>query len=116
MTTYTIRPATRLIAMLTALAMTQSVWARHEDPNKFFDSWQVKTLYQPGRFQLEREAKGSVMIYDHLSDGQVNKAMDDNFGRIENMMFTRIQVSDASETKSSSTRKSTGASDSQDCD
>jgi hypothetical protein len=108
MTTYTIRPATRLIAMLTALAMTQSVWARHEDPNKFFDSWQVKTLYQP--------AKGSVMIYDHLSDRQVNKAMDDNFGRIENMMFTRIQVSDASETKSSSTRKSTGASDSQDCD
>jgi len=116
MTAYTIQPATRLIAVVTALIMTQSVLARHEDPSKLFDSWQVKTLYQPGKFQLEREAKGSVMIYDRLSDSQVNKAMDANFGRIENMMFTRIQVSDASETKSSSNKKSVGASDSQDCD
>ena len=53
--------------------------------------YQVKRLFSPTPRMLEEEQAGRVFIYDSLMAPQVNAAMDSNFDRIENMMFTRIR-------------------------
>lgn len=54
------------------------------------DTWQERRLLQPSAAQLRQEHRGKVFIYDGLEQGTVQKAMDTNFDRIENMMFIRI--------------------------
>ena len=44
----------------------------------------------PSEITLKAEAKGRVMIYDGLTSKTISKAMDEQFNRIENMMFVRI--------------------------
>ena len=53
------------------------------------DSYQKRVLFSPGPEILRAEAAGRVMIYDGLRNRTVEKALDDQFGRIENMMFIR---------------------------
>ena len=53
------------------------------------DSYQKRVLFSPGPEILRAEAAGRVMIYDGLRNQTVEKALDDQFGRIENMMFIR---------------------------
>jgi hypothetical protein len=36
------------------------------------------------------ETRGGVYIYDSLEAGEVDAALDQHFGRIQNMMFIRI--------------------------
>jgi len=54
------------------------------------DSFQQNTLFNPSRGQLKVEARGRVMIYDGLDSETVERALDTQFERIENMMFVRI--------------------------
>ena len=53
-------------------------------------SWQKNRLLHPTAGQRQREASGRVFIYDGLEYGTVEQAMDQHFGRIQSMMFTRI--------------------------
>ena len=59
-------------------------------PAKAADSYQYKSLFTPSDFTLKAEAKGRIMIYDSLTSKTIDKAMDEQFDRIENMMFVRI--------------------------
>ena len=60
------------------------------------DSWQVKMLIDPTPAQLEMEqSRSRIMIYHGLKDVQVTSAMDDQFDRIEHMMFTGTVVTDS---------------------
>jgi hypothetical protein len=53
------------------------------------DSWQERMLYHPTPAQLEVEqSRDRVMFYHGLTDTQVAQAMDQQFERIEHMMFT----------------------------
>ncbi len=56
--------------------------------------WQVSMLFNPNEHQLEVEQKGRVMIYDGLYSAEVNQAMEQQFDRIEHMMFTNTIVTD----------------------
>ena len=60
------------------------------------DSWQEKMLFDPTPAQLETEKKRArIMIYHGLKDVQVTSAMEDQFDRIEHMMFTGTVVTDS---------------------
>ena len=54
------------------------------------DNFQIKTLLAPGKSTLQAESRGRVMIYDGLDEEVVDRALDEQFDRIEHMMFTRI--------------------------
>ena len=54
------------------------------------DSYQEKALFSPQQSLLLAEARGRIMIYDGLDSKVVDKAMDEQFDRIDNMMFIRI--------------------------
>lgn len=56
-----------------------------------YDIYQIKVLFNPSKSDLEAEAKGRVMIYDSLKNESVDKALNEQFGRIDHMMFVRTQ-------------------------
>ena len=56
-------------------------------PSQAYDEYQYKVLFSPTAEILEAETRGSVMIYDGLRYATVMRAMDEQFNRIENMMF-----------------------------
>ena len=68
-----------IISML--LVASSSVYAA--------DSYQLKVLFTPGDSNLQAETKGRVMIYDGLKSETVDLVMNEQFDRIENMMFVR---------------------------
>lgn len=51
------------------------------------DEYQQKVLFSPSPSVLAAEARGRVMIYDGLRYATVTRAMDEQYDRIENMMF-----------------------------
>ena len=56
------------------------------------DSYQMKVLFNPSENQLDAEARGHIMIYDGMQLAEVNRAMDEHYDRIENMMFVRTVI------------------------
>jgi len=58
------------------------------------DTWQVNRLYEPTLRQRQHEAQGDIVIYDGLDDTTVENVLDLHFARIQNMMFTRVVVTD----------------------
>ena len=59
-------------------------------PVHAMDSYQYKSLFTPSEFTLKAEAKGRIMIYDGMTSKTIDKAMNEQFDRIDNMMFVRI--------------------------
>ena len=59
-------------------------------------NFQHNALFNPGQLQLQAEAGGRVMIYDRLDNETVELALNDQFDRIENMMFVRTRHVQAS--------------------
>ena len=58
------------------------------------DNWQYNRLFNPSPINLEAEERGAVFIYDGLTDITVNQALNQQFDRIQNMMFTRTVITD----------------------
>ena len=54
------------------------------------ESWYRNQLLNPSAGQIKAEQRGRVAIYDGLHESTVDRALDSQFGRIENMMFVRV--------------------------
>lgn len=57
-------------------------------------NWQMRRLMEPTPSELAREAAGEVVIYDSLTDKEVEAAMSAHPERIRNMMFLGTIVTD----------------------
>ena len=57
------------------------------DPDKALHDWRMQRLMEPSPRDLEKERKGSVYIYDGLTEREVDAALETQFARIQNMMF-----------------------------
>jgi hypothetical protein len=55
---------------------------------------ELRRLLQPTEAELRQEAEGRIYIYDGLRDIDVEGAMDEQYQRIENMMFIRQKKTD----------------------
>ena len=60
------------------------------DARQITTTWQERRLFEPTESHLAQEQRGQVFIYDGLDISKVQRAMDEQFDRIDNMMFTRI--------------------------
>ncbi len=58
-------------------------------------SWQQNRLFAPSAAARAQEEAGAVIIYEGLRDVDVERAMDEEFDRIEHMMFVSTVVTDA---------------------
>ncbi len=82
-----------LIALIFSLSALQSpVWAYNANPAY---EWIMQQLFSPDAEQLYREQHGLVFIYAGLTDQDVENALDQNFDRIEAMMFVATIHTDA---------------------
>ena len=54
----------------------------------------LRRLFEPTEAEREEEATGRIYIYDGLRDIDVERAMRDEYDRIENMMFIREKKTD----------------------
>ena len=94
-TAYTQRPypnrKTRLVIVL-AIAL----WS-HMDQSPAADggngNYDENVLFSPSKAVLLAEKRGRVTIYDGLEHRVVDRALDTQFGRIDNMMFVRTRES-----------------------
>ncbi len=68
-----------LLASLLTL-MATSAFAN----NHFYNN----LLFTPSDSMLKAESRGRIMIYDGMDNETVERAMDEQFNRIDNMMFT----------------------------
>jgi hypothetical protein len=55
-------------------------------------AWQLKLMFEPSPGQLELEQKGRVYIYTGLRDVDVERALEEQFDRVEHMMFVHTVV------------------------
>ena len=78
--------------IITGLMITAAILSR---PVTAADSWQEKMLFNPSPAQLQVEKERQrIMIYEGLTDMQVADAMEQQFGRVEHMMFTGTVITD----------------------
>jgi hypothetical protein len=55
---------------------------------------ELRRLLEPTEAELQQEAAGRIYIYDGLRDTDVERAMEEQYERIENMMFIRETKTD----------------------
>ncbi len=73
--------------IITTIAALSAVTSVHAE-----DSYQQRVLFNPSENQLDAESRGHIMIYDGMQLSEVNRAMDEHYDRIENMMFVRTVI------------------------
>lgn len=54
----------------------------------------LRRLFEPSISERAAEGKGEIYIYEGLRDIDVQRAMDEQFDRVENMMFIRTIKTD----------------------
>jgi hypothetical protein len=83
------------IAMLTLGVFFASASAESApDIDEKYRNWQIKRLLSPDENQLKLERQGRVYIYDGLRDRDIHRALNEQFDRVESMMFIGTVITD----------------------
>lgn len=82
--------------ILMTLIITQLAWAIPvlADEAVAPQDWQERRLLTPSGPQLSSEQRGRVVIYDGLDERLVDRALETQFARMENMMFVGVRHTD----------------------
>ena len=75
-----------------ALAMVVFLQPAYAATASSAPDWQLMLLLHPSAQQIQVENKGRVVIYDGLKSTDIDKAMDQEFDRIDHMMFIRTKI------------------------
>lgn len=81
-----------LIKLISITVVIVSMYAGNTRADSL--DWYQQQLFSPTERQLAMEALGRVTIYDGLRDTDVQRALDEQFDRVESMMFTGTVVTD----------------------
>ena len=85
----------RAVAAAMALLGAQAVTAGDAGlggDSAAYREMQMRRLFEPTTRELQREREGRVYIYDGLTDRTVQRAMDQEYDRVQSMMFVRTLV------------------------
>lgn len=82
--------------MAVCMAWAASAGADEAAIPKGLTKWQFKQLFEPTPGQRAAERRGRVMIYDGVKDRTVDRVLEQQFDRIQSMMFTRVIRTDKS--------------------
>ena len=55
---------------------------------------ELRRLFDPTDAELASEAEGRIYIYDGLTDRDIQRALNEEFERVDNMMFIRTRKTD----------------------
>jgi hypothetical protein len=79
-----------------ALPILAAVMLLGTDPGAAADvsAIELRRLFEPSGAELAEEARGRIHIYEGLRDTDVQRALDEAFDRVENMMFIRTIKTD----------------------
>lgn len=80
------------VFIILAMSLVFSHSALADDERQ--QSWQMSLLFNPGDHQYEMEHRGRVFIYDGLRDTVVEQALDEQYDRMDSMMFVNTVVTD----------------------
>ena len=80
-------------AVVAALLLTTQLPVAAANSDQLYE-WYLQRLFEPGSQQLAVETQGRVQIYPGMKDTDVTRALDEQFRRIDTMMFTGTIVTD----------------------
>jgi hypothetical protein len=55
---------------------------------------ELRRLFEPTVAEQRAETSGRIYIYESLRESDVSRAMEEEFDRVENMMFIRVKQTD----------------------
>jgi len=81
-----------LLAGVASLALIGGVGAEEFDEELY--DWQVERLFEPTPDQESWEHSGNIFIYESMKETDIERALEEEFERIQHMMFVRTIVTD----------------------
>lgn len=82
------------LAYVTGFLLAISPHSANSENLAAVEVWQNNILFDPNESILERERSGFVRIYDGITDKEIERAMREQFNRIEAMMFVNVVKTD----------------------
>lgn len=85
---------TSLVLLTALIGGNHIATAADSDNDDSMYGWQLSLLFEPSPAQLKVEDRGRVVIYDSLRSSDIERAMDEQFDRVDNMMFVNTIITD----------------------
>ena len=80
--------------LLAAVGVTATLFGSRLAAEADVSKIELRRLLDPTEAELAAEADGRIYIYDGLTDRDIQEAMNEEFERVENMMFIRTRKTD----------------------